>query len=86
MKKIPIKNNGALYGYCYINEMNIINTLYNNEHSMYKDHFTDNMRINARMLKKKEKFFFDEPITRYRAHNQLDNEKFLNRGKSLIIE
>lgn len=85
MKMIPIKNNGVLYGRCYVNKKNIVNSLYFHNHQLYKDYFSMNMRINARMLKKK-KFLFDEPILKYRANNQLDNEKFLNKGKMLIIE
>ncbi|MBQ6539372.1 MAG: hypothetical protein IJL76_03760 [Bacilli bacterium] len=85
MKMIPIKNNGVLYGRCYVNKKNIVNSLYFNRAQLYKNFFTIDMRINARMLKRK-KFTFDKPIPRYRAHNQLDNEKFLDKGKMLIIE
>lgn len=85
MQIIPIKNNGKLYGRCFVNKRNIVNSLYYRGHGLYKNYFTIDMRINARMLKRK-KFLFDEPISRYKAHNQLDNEKFLDKGKMLIIE
>ncbi len=85
MKMIPIKNNGVFYGRCYVNEKNVVKSLYFNSSKLYNNDFATDMRINARMLKRK-KFLFDEPVPRYRAHNQLDNEKFLNKGRMLIIE
>ena len=84
MKMIPIKNNGVLYGRCFVNKRNIVNSLYFYGHKLYKDSFSTNKRINARMLK--PKFKFSGPVYRYRANNQIDNAKFLNEGKSLIIE
>ena len=86
MQKIAIKNNGTLYGHCYVNKRNVVKSLYVRKHALYKDHFADNMRINARMLKKKAKFSFDEPVSKYKASNLMDNEKFLNKGRMLIIE
>ena len=75
MKVIPVKNRGIIYGYCFVNKINIINSLYNRKHRLCFNSFSNGMRINARMLRRK-KFLFDEPATRYRAYNQIDNSKF----------
>lgn len=75
MKIIPVKNKGRIYGYCFVNKNNIVKSLYNKKHRLCFDSFSNGMRINARMLRRK-KFLFDEPATRYRAYNQIDNSKF----------
>jgi hypothetical protein len=72
MKLITIRHYGKVYGYCYVVESNIN---LSNDFILGTDRFATNKRMNARMIRS----------SKYKAHNHLDNEKFLSKGKRLVL-
>ena len=72
MRMITIKHYGKIYGYCYVNENNI--NLGSDSFILGTDRFATDKRMNTKMLSSK-----------YKASNHLDNEKFLSKGKRLVL-
>ena len=73
MRMITIKHYGKIYGYCYVNENNI--NLGSDSFILGTDRFATDKRMDTKMI----------ISSRYRASNQMDNEKFLSNGKRLVL-